>query len=371
MKKYKACLGPLFDIWTENSLKAAKDFGATILCGIPGVVPSLWAISDLLHIPHMVAAFVPTNGTGAFPATHFFGEYRFRFGMFNRASWKAMYRIYWHGLLKDITYDLRQKFGLPPVKDFAVFKKRLFKEPLAYLYPVPQCLLPKPSDWPENATVTGALPQASLATPATQEVTDFVEGATTPLIYIGFGSMTDTLSEDNLRCFFDQVFQCTSLLPQHRFVIQLGNSKRQFFAPPGPNVLLVDLVPHNWLFPKCDLIISHGGVGTLASILTAGKPSLSIPIDPIPTDQKFWGRCIEDLGAGKCLYGGFRKVTGPSLAAAIESALADQAMKAKAVEHQEKIVKEDGVGAAVEAMVEVGRKAEEWLNSRRDTGWQL
>ena len=59
---------------------------------------------------------------------------------------------------------------------------------------------------------------------------------------------------------------------------------------------LKDPVPHQWLFPKCSIIVCHGGSGTVSSALMAGRPLLILPFG---FDQFFWGEQVEWLGVGK------------------------------------------------------------------------
>lgn len=53
--------------------------------------------------------------------------------------------------------------------------------------------------------------------------------------------------------------------------------------------------PHDWLFPRCAAVIHHGGAGTTAAGLRAGKPTL---VCPFFGDQPFWGRRVHELGVG-------------------------------------------------------------------------
>jgi UDP:flavonoid glycosyltransferase YjiC (YdhE family) len=60
-------------------------------------------------------------------------------------------------------------------------------------------------------------------------------------------------------------------------------------------ILYLDAVPHDWLLPRCKLVIHHGGAGTTAAGLRAGVPNIVVPF---MADQPFWGRRVHALGAG-------------------------------------------------------------------------
>ena len=60
--------------------------------------------------------------------------------------------------------------------------------------------------------------------------------------------------------------------------------------------LLVEPLPHQWLFPRCSVIMCHGGSGTVSSALMSGIPLI---VSPFGFDQFFWGEQVEWLGVGK------------------------------------------------------------------------
>jgi sterol 3beta-glucosyltransferase len=68
---------------------------------------------------------------------------------------------------------------------------------------------------------------------------------------------------------------------------------------------------------------------------------------PFFGDQPFWGARVQALGAGPAPIPR-KKLTAERLAAAIEQAVSDPAMRGKAAEVGAKIRAEDGVARAVE-----------------------
>jgi sterol 3beta-glucosyltransferase len=150
-------------------------------------------------------------------------------------------------------------------------------------------LLPRPADWPSHAQVTGflRLPSQPDWLPP-QALTSFLDGGPPP-VYVSFGSM----SGRDPRRKAQQVIEGLRLA-NVRGIIGRGWGGLQPTDLP-PTVLAVEDVPHDWLFPRMAGVVHHGGAGTTAAGLLAGRPTLACPFFG---DQPFWGRRIHELGLG-------------------------------------------------------------------------
>jgi len=113
----------------------------------------------------------------------------------------------------------------------------------------------------------------------------------------------------------------------------------------GDDVLLVDRVPHQRLFPRVSGVVHHGGSGTVGSGLRAGRPTLVVPFI---YDQFFWGRCVADAGAGPRPVP-FARLSVERLAPAF-ARLRDPDVVGSAERLGERIREEDGVARAVAAI---------------------
>jgi sterol 3beta-glucosyltransferase len=109
------------------------------------------------------------------------------------------------------------------------------------------------------------------------------------------------------------------------------------------DVCLVHDIPHDWLFPQVAAVVHHGGAGTTAAGLRAGRPTVILPFF---ADQPFWGRRTQALGVGPAPIMQ-PDVTVDNLTAAIGRATADPALADRAVRLGERIRAEDGVARAV------------------------
>jgi sterol 3beta-glucosyltransferase len=111
--------------------------------------------------------------------------------------------------------------------------------------------------------------------------------------------------------------------------------------PPG--IIAIDQAPHSWLFPRMAAVVHHGGAGTTAAGLRAGRPSVVVPFFG---DQPFWGRQIHDMGAGSTPIPR-KKLTPSALSAAICQVMSSPSIQQTAKDLGKKICQEDGIARAV------------------------
>jgi sterol 3beta-glucosyltransferase len=117
------------------------------------------------------------------------------------------------------------------------------------------------------------------------------------------------------------------------------------------DVLALDEIPHDWLFPKVAAVVHHGGAGTTAAAMRAGRPAVVVPFF---ADQPFWAQRVERLGVGPPSVP-LKRLTADRLAAAIRAAVTDEGIARRAAELGERLRAEDGVGRAVDVVDRVLR----------------
>ncbi|ODT99603.1 MAG: hypothetical protein ABS81_25450 [Pseudonocardia sp. SCN 72-86] len=166
-----------------------------------------------------------------------------------------------------------------------------------------------------------------------------------PPVYVGFGSMPDrdarSLAESALTA---------ARRAGGRVVLLSGWSG--LAAAGDPDVLVVDDVSHRWLFPRVAAVVHHGGAGTTAAGLRAGRPTVVVPFF---SDQFFWGRRIAALGAGP-LPIAREKLTTTALTDAIRDALRPPRVAA-AMGLGARLAAEDGTAAAVTVLERLAGRA--------------
>lgn len=160
---------------------------------------------------------------------------------------------------------------------------------LETLCSVSPSVVPEPIDWAANQTMTGYWElDDSQGFEPDPKLLHFLEQGPAP-VYIGFGSMTSA-EPDELVEQVERAVKAAGL----RAVVASGWGGLAYSGP-SQHLFGIEAVPHKWLFPRCSAVVHHGGAGTTAAGLRAGKPTL---ICPHIADQPFWGKRIHDLGCG-------------------------------------------------------------------------
>ncbi|ELP31160.1 glycosyltransferase [Rhodopirellula baltica] len=211
--------------------------------------------------------------------------------------------------------------------------------PVAALHAYSPSVIPRPSDWPDHATVTGYwfLDGATEFTPDPRLV-DFLQQGPPPL-YVGFGSIFGR----DPRATAERVIEAVRLSGQRAILAPGwgGMDLREFNLP--ETMLSIDAVPHDWLFPQVSAVVHHGGCGTTAAGLRAGRRTI---ICPFFGDQPFWGRVVHELGVGPKPIPQ-RRLTPERLAKAISETIDDCEMESRAEQLGKRIRSESGVQNAV------------------------
>ncbi|CAG8736872.1 32240_t:CDS:2, partial [Racocetra persica] len=223
-----------------------------------------------------------------------------------------------------------------------------------FLYNFSSSIVPRPYDWSDWICITGYW---------------FLDNP--EIVYIGFGSivvedpkaLTKTIVEAVVKSGVSAILSkgWSDRLHQGK----TDNNEEEEY----PSCILpVKSVPHDWLFKQIDAVVHHGGAGTTAAGLRAGKPTI---IRPFFGDQFFWGDRIENMGIGIHL----RKLTADKLSDGLIKVTTDGLMIKKAELVGNNIEKEDGVLNAIQSIYRHMDHAKQRIISQRQraaaTGSQL
>jgi UDP:flavonoid glycosyltransferase YjiC (YdhE family) len=137
---------------------------------------------------------------------------------------------------------------------------------------------------------------------------------------------------------------CRSL--GRRGVLLTGPSEAGNAPPELPSGLIaVPYASFAALLPRACATVHHGGLGTTAQALRAGRPSLVIPFANDEFDQ---AARVHRLGLGGSLYAG--RLSERRLRAALASILSDQSIAQQAAAMGERLRQEDGAERAVDEL---------------------
>ena len=205
-------------------------------------------------------------------------------------------------------------------------------------------LFAKPLDWGSHINVPGYFhpPRHTDYSPP-KLLYEFISAGPPP-IFVGFGSI---VIDDPTR--LTSIVLSAIELTGTRAIISGGwgsldvnelnattNAQTIFF--------LQSECPHDYLFQYVSLVVHHGGAGTTAAGLAAGRPTVVVPFFG---DQFFWGHMVHRAGVGPAPIHS-QSLTAADLASAIRSAQ-EPAVQRRAVEFSKKIRSEKGVDATISA----------------------
>jgi sterol 3beta-glucosyltransferase len=213
--------------------------------------------------------------------------------------------------------------------------------PVTVLHGFSTHVLPRPADWPATAHVTGywTLPAAPGWAPP-RRLAEFLDYPD-PVVYLGFGSMPVPDPKRLAAAMVAGIGQAGA----RAVVGSLSPELRRLL--PASRFLVIRDVPHDWLFPRVQAIMHHGGAGTSAAAVLAGRPQV---IWPFGIDQPFWARQLASLGVAPPALP-VRALTGHTLGTALNRALGDRDMAGRAAALAARVRAEDGTGQAVSQLL--------------------
>jgi sterol 3beta-glucosyltransferase len=322
-----------------SGLEAAR--GADVIVGGTLIEELSVTLAEHLRVPFTFAHTIPAEPTGEYP-NPLVATSKLPFAFLNRATY-ALFRQLAFPIHRDAINVFRRELGLPPQTAIALGRARQLGLPALQLWS--RHLVPHPADADAQAVTTGSIrvPAAvrarlGEATPP-PELAAWLDAGPAP-VYVGFGSMP----MPTLEAFSRDVLALAESLDL-RFIVCGGwNDTEAVSALAGPRVHFVRSVDHSWLFPRCLVVVHHGGAGTTFAAAESGVPSV---ICSFFADQPFWGSRIAALGTGAHVP--FVKLNQRTLRSALQRAL-DEDTRRKAAELGRKLRDEDGNARALDAL---------------------
>ncbi|CAN7202424.1 glycosyltransferase [Terrabacter sp. LjRoot27] len=195
-------------------------------------------------------------------------------------------------------------------------------------------VVPPAADWPPALRQTGYwVRDEVLSGSLDPDLEAFLADGPAP-VFVGFGSMPTPDPEGVVR----DAAQALGRLGM-RGVVSEGLAGLSI----GTTATTIGIrsAPHDVLFPRCAVVVHHGGAGTTAAAVRAGVPQVVVPH---AADQPYWGRRMADLGVAAPPVAR-KDLTAARLERALEVALSPGA-RAAAYALGERVRAEDGAGDA-------------------------
>lgn len=184
-------------------------------------------------------------------------------------------------LLSNPIGKFREKFGLP--KKFKVPK-------IKNIYGISPSFLPVPQDFPAESKFSGFWFGES-KDELSDDLEKFLDAGAPPLL-ITFGSMPFKSKFDLQKA----VLNLTEQLNERIIVVKGWGLNETESLENKPKIKIITSAPYEKLFPRVKAVIHHGGIGTTAECLRAGKPMMICPILYPMGDQMFWGKIAFEKG---------------------------------------------------------------------------
>jgi sterol 3beta-glucosyltransferase len=197
-------------------------------------------------------------------------------------------------------------------------------------------LYPGLGDW-DQYRFCGQLQMPHEAEPVlSAELEAFLAAGEAPA-FLGMGSSAQ-IDADACEAFVVQVAEKLD----RRSVVQLAPDRARPTAS-SDRIHFVHHVAHGPLFPRCAVVMHHGGAGTTHSALAAGRPAVVVSF---MGEQSAWGRQLVRAGAGGGVFR-YGKVSADRVATALRATMESAAMRASAEQLAAAMQRDGGVQTAI------------------------
>ncbi|GAA5971340.1 hypothetical protein JCM11641_008313 [Rhodosporidiobolus odoratus] len=318
-------------------------------------------IAEALRVPYYRAFTMPWSRTRAYPHAFAVPEVHMG-GGYNYMTYTMFDQVFWRATSGQVNRWRQETLNIRPTNLEAMQQHKI-----PFLYNFSPVVIPPPLDWRENIHVTGYWwldnpdDSKSKKWEPPKELVAFLDEAREKdkkVVFIGFGSIIipDPLEMTRV------VAEAVEKSGVYAIVAKgwsdrasgKGDSeddkKEQEEREKTENELMdkpflynVKSIPHDWLFPRINAAVHHGGAGTTGASLRAGLPTI---IKPFFGDQHFYADRVSTLGIGSHI----RNFTVDNVSEALTAAVSDEKQIERARLAGEEIRMEDGVATAIECI---------------------
>ena len=336
----------LYPILLREAAEAAAG-GADLIVHTQASAEAVHQIGEKLGVPTVMALMYPNYVTSWHYPSSMFATVTGAPRLFNRLSHAVAARIKLPRQIRGSADQWRTDvLQLPPRPDALNYRRQSDGSPTTFLHGFSRYALPDAPDWPPWVHRTGFwhLPASDSWTPPAQLV-DFL--AAGPAVAVGFGSLAGGDPHGTGR----QVLRALRKV-KVRAVVATGWGGVEI-AEASDDVLIVDQVPHDWLFPRVAVAVHAGGGGTCHAALRAGVPQVAAPFHG---EQRMWSQQMHRIGVATRPLPQ-RELTADNLAAMLQHAVNDPVMRETAGRLGRLVREEDGAAQAITVLQQVTARA--------------
>ncbi|KAG6941510.1 hypothetical protein JG687_00019601, partial [Phytophthora cactorum] len=295
-------------------------------------------VAEKLGVPLHIMFPQPWVPTVAFPHPMSNLPYQDKPQKRNYLSYKLVDLLMWETTERIVNTFRSDVLGLSRIRKGGRGREMLLDLDIPHSFMWSPSLVPKPFDWGDLYDIVGTvtLKTEDSSYTASPELEAFVGNDGGP-IFVGFGSMVLEDPRATTKMIIEAAKQANV-----RVLIQSSWTDMTGDIEIPDNVFFIGNCPHDWLLPRCSAVVHHGGAGTTAGGLLAGKPTFIVSFFG---DQPFWGRAVVKAGVGvdPCPI---NELTTKKLRAAFEE-LQSPFLRNRAQRLQQRMQTEDGAEEAV------------------------
>jgi UDP:flavonoid glycosyltransferase YjiC (YdhE family) len=203
-------------------------------------------------------------------------------------------------------------------------------------------------DWPPNVLISGfCFYDANVGNLALEPaLEEFLKAGEPPIVFT-LGSAAVLAAGP-----FYEISAQTAKLLGARAVLLIGDDPRNRPTQPLPgSICVTQYAPYSVLFPRVELVVHQGGVGTTAQCLRAGRPML---IMPYSHDQPDNARRMRRLGVARAMLRS--RYTAKRVARVLRAMLAEPEYEEEAQKAAHEIASENGAATACNALEDLHRR---------------
>jgi vancomycin aglycone glucosyltransferase len=309
---------------TENQINKLPDLliGSDLVIGV-GFVLGVHTVADILKVPYRFVIFYPallgTSKTDPF-------IFRLLFGIGRSIT---------NMVMKRFINKRRATVGLSPIKD--VWGNWLGDN---VIVACDKELNSARDGVSFNFTQTGYMFLPS-QNGLSEDIEKFLNSGKPP-VYIGFGSNPVSRSEK-----YSEIFNEVSRATNQRLIISKGWADLP--ENNASDILYVNEIPFELLFPRLAAIVYHGGTGTMSSAVRAGIPQAAFPFMADQFDNR---KQIVKLGLGPNTCD-FKKLSSKALSSAITDCVTNEDYKKNAQNISQKLKNTNGLDLTINVIEKV------------------